>query len=231
MLTDSINKLVIKNVTCDGKLHRWKTWKPNTPFAPQIDVHLYHDSISLSLTDKLIELICLQNIGEYRNGAWEKYNIFSIKNNSIDELKNIIWDSYLDYCESIEVEPYDRDYILIRGWAVRLDDKDEVGMHSHSLHENTFISGNISLTDNKTTTDYWIPLFSLYHGFYECDNIPGKMTLFPSWVQHRVVPNNSGKRRYSLAFDLFTKQSIDYVIETNTQETDSGKIILLSVPL
>ena len=228
---NSINDLVIKQRDCDKKLHRWKTWNPNTPFAPTIDASIYLDSIEHSVANLLIDFIIENNLGSYENDAWKKYNIFSFDNPLLLDLRNSIWKSYNDYCKSLGVEIYPRDFIFIRGWGLKLSQNENVKIHSHSLHENTFVSGNISLSDNNTTTDYWIPLFSLYHGMFECKNIPGTMALFPSWLQHGVNPNTSGKDRYSFAFDLFTKKSIDYVLETNTQDTDSGKPIVLSVPL
>lgn len=228
---NNINDLVIKQRDCDPKLHRWKTWKPNTPFAPSLDVSLYVDDFGDILSNNLLGLIKEKNVGPYKDKAWEKYNLFAWDDSSVKHLRNKIWDMYLKYCESIDAESYSREYIWIRGWAVRLEANEDIGMHSHSLHENTFVSGNMSLTENNTTTDYWIPLFSLYHGTFQCKNHPGRIALFPSWVQHGVNPNQSGEVRYSLAFDLFTQKSIDYVYETETENTELGKVILLSVPL
>lgn len=228
---NDINDLVIKQRDCDSKLHRWKTWEPNTPFAPSLDVSLYIDDFGDTLSNKLLDLIKYNNVGVYKNKVWEKYNLFEWDDPSIKDLKNKIWQMYLKYCQSINVESYSRENIWIRGWAVKLEENEEIGMHSHSLHENTFVSGNISLTENNTTTDYWIPLFSLYHGTFQCNNKPGRIVLFPSWVQHGVNPNQSGYVRYSLAFDLFTQKSIDYVYETKTENIELGKVILLSVQL
>lgn len=231
MTINDINNLVIKQRDCDLKLHRWKTWEANTPFAPNIDVAIYVDNLEIDTANNLLDLIIKNNVGPYKDRAWEKYNLFQWKDDCILELKDYIWKMYCDYCSSIDVEIYPRNYIWIRGWAVKLEEEENIGMHSHSLHENTFVSGNISLTENDTTTDYWIPLFSLYHGTYNCSNRPGRIAMFPSWVQHGVNPNCSGKVRYSMAFDLFTQKSIDYVTENNTEETEQGKLILLSVPL
>ena len=101
-------------------------------------------------------------------------------------------------------------------------------MHSHSLHENTFLSGNMSLSLNDTTTDYWIPLFSLYHGYFRVKNDPGNICLFPSWIQHRVDHLKDRQVRYTLAFDLFTKESFNYIEKTETKVKKVAKIILLS---
>ena len=222
---NDIDSLVIKQG--DDKLHRWKTWKPNTPFAPSIDLSIYVDDISLDFTKTLLDYIISNDLGDHLNDAWKTYNIFDTNLESLRSLREIIWCMYQDYCKSIDVESYPRDEIWIRGWALRLEEGEEVPVHSHSLHENTFVSGNMSLTQNYTTTDYWIPLFSLYHGSFKCQNEPGRVALFPSWVQHSVQPNQSGVVRYSLAFDMFSKTTFDYLEKNNSEDP----IISLSVPL
>ena len=106
-------------------------------------------------------------------------------------------------------------------------------MHSHALHENAFVSGNMALhnLNQTTTTDYWIPLFSLYHGYFHVKNEPGSVTFFPSWLQHRVDTNPNPKVRYTLAFDLFNEYNFKYIRKTETSDTDLAKIILLSTKL
>ena len=222
---NDINNLVIKQG--DNKLHRWKTWEPNTPFAPSIDLSIYVDIISLDFTKTLLDYIVSNNYGDHLDDAWKTYNIFDTNVESLRTLRELIWCMYREYCNSIDVESYPRDEIWIRGWALRLEEGEGVPVHSHSLHENTFVSGNISLTKNNTTTDYWIPLFSLYHGSFRCSNEPGKVALFPSWVQHSVQSNQSGMVRYSLAFDMFSKTTFDYLKANNFEDP----IISLSVPL
>ena len=238
-LQGSVNDLVIKQRDGDPKLHRWKTWEPNTPFAPKLDVSLYLDKYQGNLASKLKRMIEKAGVGSYNEqlsgnnffGEWTKYNIFDWKEPCIQVLRHKIYQSYVDYCKAIDVPVLDREDILIRGWAVRLEPGEPIGMHSHSLHENTFVSGNMSLDDYPTSTDYWIPLFSLYHGPYECPNKKGNVALFPSWLQHGVANNMTGEVRFSLAFDMFVKDSIEFILKTESQSSDLAQIILKSIPL
>ena len=238
---DSINDLVIKKV--EGKLHRWKTWEPKTPFAPNVDAHVFCDEYPEILA-KEINLIASQaRLGQvseakFLTGAdykslWTKYNVFAWEQVVFKVIRDLIYDSYVEYCETLHVEVLDRKDIWVRGWFARLEHGESIGMHSHAIHENAFVSGNMALNTliPPTTTDYWIPLFSLYHGYFKVTNKPGAFTLFPSWLQHRVDSNPSVKVRYTLAFDLFNEYNFKYIRKTETSDTDLAKIILLSTKL
>ncbi len=177
---------------------------------------------------QIISDIKTLNLGYYDGEEWKTYNIFSWNFDWVKSLSDQIWDTYIKYTSSIEVESYTKDSVWIRGWVVRLDPGQGLNIHSHSLHENTFLSGNISLTDNNTTTNYWIPLFSLYHGMFRWINIPGSMVLFPSWLQHSVDENLSGKVRYTVAFDMFSHHTMDFISANRHNSSDNENPILLS---
>ena len=227
-MQNNINDLVIKQRDCDPNLHRWKTWEPNTPFAPRVDVSLYSHRVQEDLPYQIISEIEDRKLGYYDGEEWKTYNVFSWTSPWVKQLSEAIWETYLRYTNSIEVETYDKDKVWIRGWVVKLDPGQGLKIHSHSLHENTFLSGNLSLSENNTTTDYWIPLFSLYHGMFRFENHPGSMVLFPSWLQHGVDENNSGKVRYSLAFDMFSEHTINYVRANRNKSEEIQNNILLS---
>ena len=238
---NDLNLLVIHKQT--DKLHRWKTWEPKTPFAPNVDAHLYCDKYE-PLLAKEIKVIANQSYlgqieeSKFLTGAnwkslWTKYNVFSWSHSVFNVLRDNIYNSYVKYCESLEFPVLDRKDIWIRGWFTRLEQGQNIGMHSHALHENAFVSGNMALhnLNQTTTTDYWIPLFSLYHGYFHVKNEPGSVTFFPSWLQHRVDTNPNPKVRYTLAFDLFNEYNFKYIRKTETSDTDLAKIILLSTKL
>ena len=91
------------------------------------------------------------------------------------------------------------------------------------MHENAYISGNICLTENNTTTDYDIP----YLGWVTTENSKRRMTLFPSCLPHSVDKLKDGER-YTIAFDLITEQGMDYFWCNNKSECDP---LLLAVEL
>ncbi len=241
IIDNDLNHLVIHKQT--DKIHRWKTWEPKSPFAPSLDAHVFCDEYD-ALLAKEIRVIANQTylgqIDESKflsaanwKSLWTKYNLFTWHHSVFKILRDLIYDSYVEYCEALEFPVLDRKDIWIRGWFTRLENGQEIGMHSHALHENAFVSGNMSLHNLNpwTTTDYWIPLFSLYHGYFHVKNEPGVVTLFPSWLQHRVDKNQSAKVRYTLAFDLFNEYNFKYIRKTETSDTDLAKIILLSIKL
>ena len=232
-----VNDLCIKQNTSDPKLHRWKT-DPQTPFAPSIDVAIYIDKYH-GISSKLRRIIEKAGVGSYEESItnnnffeqWTRYNLFAWDSPVIDDLRSKIYQTYLDYCSSLNVVAQDRDNLLIRGWAVRLEPGEPIGMHSHSLHDYTFVSGNMSLGDYNTTTDYWLPLYSLYDGPFECQNTKGTICMFPSWLQHGVANNSAGTVRFSLAFDLFIKDHIKFVLKTESQSSDLATILEKAIAL
>ena len=241
IIDNDLNHLVIHKQT--DKIHRWKTWEPKSPFAPYVDAHVFCDEYD-SLLAKEIRVIANQSyLGQIEESKflsaanwkslWTKYNLFTWSHSVFKILRDRIYDSYDEYCKGVDIKPLDRKDIWIRGWLARVESGQSIGMHSHALHENAFVSGNMSLhsLNPYTTTDYWIPLFSLYHGYFQVKNEPGVVTLFPSWLQHRVDTNQSSKVRYTLAFDLFNEYNFKYIRKTETSDTDLAKIILLSTKL
>ena len=93
-------------------------------------------------------------VGQNFKKWWTKYNIFSWTEWTVlSLLRERIYISYVEYCKALALEPLQRKDLWVRGWFVRLEQGDHIGMHSHSLHENTFLSGNMSLRLNDTSTD------------------------------------------------------------------------------
>jgi hypothetical protein len=202
---------ILDNANCKLKdthknLHRWKNWEPNTPFAPVYDLPLWIEDLDPWFVEELIETIKKNNLGICHN-TWKNYNIFEWECDIIKYLKKIILNVYKNYMHSLNMLPETN--LWIRGWAINLTKNDGLRLHSHAFHENTYLSGNFMISNNKTTTDYVIPHLTTNYGFYKVENIPGRMTLFPSWVQHKVDPI-SDEERYSIGFDLFTEHSIQY---------------------
>lgn len=219
-------------------LNRWKSWRGNTMFAPQFDIPIYTDKYSEELSDNLVEVIekreagfelqKIDSTGKTYQRQWSNYNIFDWKNEEIKILADQVYDSYTTFIKGMNQEPLSKDKLWIRGWAVVLEEHQEIEFHSHSFHENTFLSGNLSLSDLDTTTDYWFPNLSLYFGWWKSQNKKGSLTLFPSWLEHKVDPNTTGELRFSVAFDMFTQHTIDYINENRIKDSENQNIILLA---
>lgn len=223
----------LDNANCKLKnthpnLHRWKNWEPNTPFAPIFDVPIWVEDLNKIFVRSLIKEIELQNPGSYKD-TWRTYNIFDWNSESVRFLKSSIIRVYSDYTDSLEFEKERIDDLWIRGWAVVLKPDEMVPMHCHSYHENTFLSGNVMLSDNQTTTDYFIPHLSDYYGPWKCENKPARITMFPSWVLHRVLPTDH--YRVSIGFDLFTYHTLEYISNNRISGNEQQECILKSIKL
>jgi hypothetical protein len=56
------------------------------------------------------------------------------------------------------------------------------------------------------------------------------MTLFPSWVQHKVDPIED-EERISIGFDIFTYFSMEYISKTNNVDALLNDPIMKAIPL
>ena len=223
---------ILDNAHCKVKdthknLHRWKNWEANTPFAPIFDVPLWIEDLNPWFLKEIVEVIKQKNPGSYRD-TWQSYNIFTWEDEPIRFLKASIYRIYDDYMKELGLVP-EQD-LWIRGWAVNLGKNEGVPVHSHSYHENTYLSGNIMISSNPTTTDYAIPHLSTYYGFYRVENTPARMTLFPSWVQHKVDPIED-EERISIGFDIFTYFSMEYISKSNNVDALLNDPIMKAIPL
>ena len=202
------------------KMYRWKSWEAQTPFAPSFDVPVYIDSIDVEgLEDLLASKLPME---------WTTYNIFDWDEDIIKNLADKIYCSYNEYINELCYEVIPKNKLWIRGWGVRIDPDDYLNHHAHSFHENTYLSGNLSISNLETTTDYLFPYLGWYFGYWKVKNVPGKMTLFPSWLEHKVDKNTTGQIRFSLGFDMFTEQSISYVRNNRNNNSETQKILMLS---
>ena len=209
-------------------LHHWKSWKANTPFAPSFDVPIWVEDINCYFVSELISEIEKQNTGSYRD-TWRTYNIFNWDNPSVKFLQSSIVRIYSEFMDTLDVHKERLEDIWIRGWAVSLQPGESVPRHCHSYHENTFLSGNVMLSDNNTTTDYFLPHLSDYYGPWRCENKPARITMFPSWVNHEVIPTEN--YRVSVGFDLFSYHTLEYISNNRISGNELQECILQSIKL
>lgn len=227
-MTNILDSAACKIKDSHPNLHRWKSWEPNTPFAPVFDLPIWVEDINTYFIKELIKQIEKNNPGSYRD-TWRTYNIFDWNNPSIKFLQSSIIRVYSDFMDVLELPKERLDDLWIRGWAVVLNPGESVPRHCHSYHENTFLSGNLMISDNQTTTDYYVPHLSDAYGPWRCENKSGRMTLFPSWVLHEVQPTE--EKRLSIGFDLFTFHTLEYISSNRIVGDELQECILKSIKL
>lgn len=207
-----IEKCAGRNYNGPENLVRWTSWKSNNPFAPVWDVPLWYDKFPVEFIDNILDKIYLI---EKELGDWKNYNVFSWSDKFpfVNKLLLLLKTMYRWYMEELGYDCPEK--IYIRGWLNILEPGESLPVHSHSFHENSFISGNIMLTDSEVSTEYVIPNYSTYFGNYLAEKTKGSVLLFPSWVEHFVPKVN--EKRYCLAFDFYTDASIKYLQENAKQ--------------
>ena len=86
---------------------------------------------------------------------------------------------------------------------------EQIKKHKHASENDSYLSGHICVQVEKTNTYYESPF---YKNEFASENIPGKITLFPSWMTHHTDQVSSFNERITIAFDIRPESSyIEYV--------------------
>ena len=146
---------------------------------------------------------------DLNSNYWNKYNIFDINGLDTSELENEIIRSYNSFMD-IYKKPKEKE-LWINGWANVLGHGYGLKIHNHADHENSYLSGNIILSDTQSPTEFLLPQYEHMedYGKLRLTNKVGGINMFPQWLYHESM-NNDNKIRITLAFDLFTKNGIQY---------------------
>jgi hypothetical protein len=201
------------------KCHMWHGEIENKDFSSIIDYAQKHIiSKNLHLADRTKE-----------SSHWDKYNLFvELKDDpTVQNIQKSIKQSYKDFIKSIEGEERE---VYLNGWLNIMTKGMNLLRHCHANHENSYLSGNLCLTDVKTSRtafalpDWYDP--TRFHIHHE-KNKKGHFNLFPQWMHHWVDPIDEDLR-IVLGFDLHLKEAYDYYWQN---ETDTDWPIKRSVKL
>lgn len=213
MIENSIYR--IKNL--HPNLFRFCGLKQENQFAPVFDVPIWIDQINLTLVEELLKVVKRKE-ELYNTVHWTKYNIFSWQEDAPKFLLTEIVSKYKRFFIELGL-PYEEN-LWINGWVYPQKKGMYLKPHNHATHQNSFLSGNVVLTNNNTTTDYDIPYVSINEGLFKIKNEPGKITLFPSYLPHSVDTLEDNER-YSIAFDLITEKGMNWFLKHNSNKDDA----------
>ena len=200
-----INNTIYKVQTQNPKLHRWSSFKGNTPFAPILDVPIWVDQLDETLISKVLGTVKLKE-NQFKDLHWTQYNIFKWDDVEISVLKKEIFRLHNEFL--LELGLPLRDDLWVNGWVYPQKQGMLLKPHNHAIHENAYLSANIILTDNKTTTDFDIPYMSINYGAFELENNIGRISFFPSYLVHSVKELKDVER-YTIGFDIITQQGME----------------------
>lgn len=200
-----INNVIFKVPNTHPNLHRWCTLKGNNPFVPVLDTPIWIDHIDRRIIDEVLEVVKSKE-SLYKNNQWEHYNIFLWEEECISVLKLAVKEIYLKFLNELNLPP--EKSVYVNSWVFPQKKGQKLRMHTHAIHENAYLSANIVLTDNKTTTDFDIPYISVEHGLFSVENSSGKVTIFPSYLPHKVDTLDDDFR-YTIGIDFITERGIE----------------------
>ena len=117
-------------------------------------------------------------------------------------LTEIIQDAHEEFLEKLNIQYNDKLYIQC--WANVMRKGDKIKKHFHAGSNYDYLSGHICVSTKDTHTYYLQPY---YKNVFSSQNVPGKLTLFPSWIEHYTDEVKTNKERITIAFDLRGEES------------------------
>jgi hypothetical protein len=200
------------------KFKRFVSQPPVSPYAPQWDFRVGNsmcenidtNSLSKFLLNKEKEIKKLPIVSDFdgytglgsnsTTSRSQQYNILSWNHSEIKKLKSNIAKNiilYNDECGNKTPQ------LWIQCWYNVLRFGQSIKPHSHSVTPICYLSGHFNVQVNDTSTVYMSPINQLNDPeVIDIKNIPGKLTLFPSYIFHYTTPHYSFKPRITIAFDI-----------------------------
>ena len=204
----------------------------NSEMIPKFHLPLNIENIGSELTKKLEEIIENEEaiimkefpafVNRYANSIPEdneiedwvtnrafEFNLlkYSDRYPELNSLKNKIFEQVKEYSKNLNLTETP---LYIQMWFNVLRKNGRFFTKHHHTHRSrvgdpmtAYISGHICVRAENTSTYYYSPFFE-----NECvgmPNVPGDMTLFPSWTFHSTDQNKEDTPRLTVAFDIITE--------------------------
>lgn len=203
------------------KATRFVSEQPQTPFAPVWDYTLAQEQIDIDL-ESLRDLILLKEqeiIKEFPGdkadlqlndgytglgpdsltARFKYFNVLKWDHPECKKLHIAIKQLHDAYHVGLVGENIPK--LKIQCWANVLRKGESIGKHNHAIHPHTYLSGHFCVACENTST-FYIPPYTEWGNEIDMKNIPGEMTLFPTWLTHYTSVNESDSPRITLAFDI-----------------------------
>jgi hypothetical protein len=204
----------------------------NSAMLPAFDISLHNSSIDVENCEQLVKVVLKEQPNiiaikskhseddpNWLTGKLWAYNFLDFDYPCVRYLKKFIYSNYLEYalfCSIDSSKP-----VYVQCWAnIINNDGRIITPHNHAdAHggapaDYSYISGNISLQTENTSTFFAHPILNkkIYR---EIANKNGEMILFPSFITHWTSQNLSNAPRITIAFDIITEEVYNMVDNTN----------------
>jgi hypothetical protein len=204
----------------------------NSAMLPAFDISLHNSSIDVENCEQLVKVVLKEQPNiiaikskhseddpNWLTGKLWAYNFLDFDYPCVRYLKKFIYSNYLEYalfCSIDSSKP-----VYVQCWAnIINNDGRIITPHNHAdAHggapaEYSYISGNISLQTENTSTFFAHPILNK-KVYREIANVNGELILFPSFITHWSSPNLSVNPRITIAFDIITEEVYNMIDKTN----------------
>lgn len=124
-------------------------------------------------------------------------------------LKSIVKKHHDVYCSSLNVNT---DKIYSQAWFNVMRIGEKINKHSHNISPYSYLSAHLTVNAKDTKTYYFNPLSGERWGE---DNINGKLTFFPSWIEHETDKVEIEQERITIALDIYNQASFTQDVYDN----------------
>ena len=199
---------------------------------PAFDIALHNSSIDSENLDQLIKIVIKEhpNIIAIKSkhdeddptwitGKLWAYNFLDFDYPCVRYLKKFIYEKYLEYAVFCNIDSSKPVYIqcwvnIINNDGRIITPHNHAEAHGGAPVEYSYISGNISLQTENTSTFFAHPILNK-KAYREIPNINGELILFPSFITHWTSPNLSDNPRITIAFDIITEEVYNMINNNN----------------
>ena len=206
------------------KFKRFVSEHPVSPYAPQWDFRVGNsmcenidtNSLSKFLLSKEKEVkklpTAISNDGRDSDGytglgsksttaKFQSYNILKWDHPEIKKLRSNIARSIIEF--NNECGNKTPNQLWVQCWYNVLRFGQKIRPHHHSVNPNCYLSGHFNVQVNNTSTVYMSPINQINDPeLIDIKNIPGELTVFPSYIFHYTTTHYSFKSRVTIAFDV-----------------------------
>ena len=194
-------------------LHTFKTSYSLNPFTPDFSFNMAEDIIPVNLTSlksffltkekKLIDEYNFYSDGGTQLGKdsvttrFIHYNLLNFP--EVNFLKKIIKDKHDEFLKTVNIN-IDKP-VYIQCWYNVLRKGEQIKKHKHTSlsNEECFLSGNLCVNVDKTSTYYLPPFFEKQ---IQIKNKNNQIVFFPSWLEHYTDDVNNSFERITIGFDI-----------------------------
>jgi hypothetical protein len=191
-------------------LHRFQSLPQKTFFAPVYDYFIYETVIE-GVNFDWFRNFCLEKEKEIMlrfppgvdgqtglgdnslTSRFMHYNLFQFR--EAEFLRNTIKKHHDNILETLNL-PLQK--IFGQAWINVLRNGETIKAHRHGTDNYAYLSGNLTVSAEKTCTHY---VNSFTGKVFSINNTPGKLTIFPGWIEHYTDTVEGPSERISIGLD------------------------------